>query len=181
MRIITGTARGVRLNTPPGQETRPTAERVKEAIFSALHFDIPDKRVLELFGGSGQLGLEALSRGAASATILDNQRTCVEIIKQNSQKTKLQDRCTVLLGDWKDYLQKNKGAVQYDIVFLDPPYSQGYLDEVITAVLDADVLSDNAKIVCESPKEGIPAIPEGMEGKVYRYGNTYVTIIKHSR
>ena len=93
MRIITGSAKGTRLETLDGEMTRPTSERVKEAIFSMIQFDVEGKRILDLFGGSGQLGLEALSRGADIATFVDSSRDAAELIKRNAQKAKLFDRC----------------------------------------------------------------------------------------
>ena len=113
MRIITGSARGTTLKTLPGEETtRPTAERVKEAMFSAVQFELGDRVVLELFGGCGQLSLEALSRGAASATIVDSARAACGIIKENAVKTKLFDRCRVICSDWKSFVKGMAGRMR---------------------------------------------------------------------
>ena len=107
MRIITGRAKGVRLDTLEGVATRPTSERVKEALFSTLQFDIQDRSVLDLFSGSGQLALEALSRGAASAVMVDRSRDAIKIIKKNIEKTKLGDACEVYNCEFKEYILKN--------------------------------------------------------------------------
>ena len=130
MRIITGKARGTNLYTLPGSTTRPTADRVKEAVFSMLQFDIEGRSVLDLFGGSGQLALEALSRGARDAVIADSQRGAIDIIKKNAEKTKLSSGCTIMLSDWKETLRRLSGK-KFDIVFLDPPYSSGLIPDVL--------------------------------------------------
>ena len=123
MRIITGKARGVRLDTLPGLDTRPTAERAKEAVFSMLAFDIEGRRVLDLFSGSGQMGLEALSRGARSATMVDHAKAAVEIIKKNTAKTKLEG-AEIVCADSVNWLDgAAKRGLSYDIVFMDPPYA----------------------------------------------------------
>ncbi|MGI6716991.1 MAG: 16S rRNA (guanine(966)-N(2))-methyltransferase RsmD [Eubacteriales bacterium] len=176
MRIITGIARGTRLVTLEGEHTRPTTEKVKEAIFSAIQFDIFDRNVLDLFGGSGQLALEALSRGAKKATIVDNDRGAVEIIKQNAQKTKLMDKCIILNNDWKDFLKRTKD--KFSLIFLDPPYKAGFIDEVLERIYAADILAEDAIIVCESGVEGIPVSPNVKECRTYRYGRVHITILR---
>lgn len=178
MRIITGIARGTKLNTLNGDDTRPTAERVKEAMFSAIQFNIEGRRVLDLFGGSGQLALEALSRGADSAVVVDSNRKAAEVIRANSIKANLFDRCRTICADWRDYIKTNAGRDKFSLVFLDPPYKDGFLDEVIKRVAGAELLADGAIIVCESAEGGIPLPPDGYTAKLYRYGKTYVTILK---
>ena len=178
MRIITGTAKGTRINTLEGEETRPTAERVKEAVFSVIQFDLQDRSVLDLFGGSGQLSLEALSRGARNAVIVDSSRTCTEIIKANAIKTKLMEKCRIVSSDWKAYLKGAAGKESFGLVFLDPPYKAGFLDEVLKRLYADEVLSEDAIIICESAEDGIPAPMDGKEQKLYRYGRTYISIIK---
>ena len=108
MRIITGTARGMALTTLDGEATRPTLAKVKEALFSAIQFDIEGRRVLDLFAGSGQLGLEALSRGAEKATFVDSSKEATTIITQNAQKTHLYQKSNVLCMDWKQYIKRWK-------------------------------------------------------------------------
>lgn len=176
MRIITGTARGTRLTTLDGDATRPTAERVKEGMFSAIQFDIHDRKVLELFGGSGQLSLEALSRGAESALICDESRDATAIIKDNAKKAKLFEKCSVITADWKDCIKGVRD--KYSLVFLDPPYKEGVLDEILRRIFASDILTDDAIIVCESDADGIPTPIDGVATKAYRYGKTYVTIFR---
>ena len=115
MRIITGTARGIKLTTLEGDTTRPTAERVKEAVFSMIQFEIEGRTVLDLFGGSGQLALEALSRGAAKATIIDASREAMNVIMDNAKKTRLFDRCRISCADYASFIRGAQGREKYDI------------------------------------------------------------------
>lgn len=178
MRIITGTARGTKLKTLPGNDTRPTTEICKEAVFSAIQFELHDRVVLDLFGGCGQMALEALSRGAERAVINDSSRAACEIIKENATKTKLMKQCRVVTSDWKEYLRGASGREKFGLVFLDPPYQEGILDEILHRILYSDILEKSAIIICESDKNGIPNPIEGYASKLYRYGKTYVTIIR---
>lgn len=176
MRIITGSARGARLETLEGDQTRPTAEKVKEALFSMIQFDIDGRRVLDLFGGSGQLGLEALSRGAVSATFVDSNRAATEIIKKNAQKTKLFDKCRVLTSDWESFLRGASGREKYDIVFIDPPYAAGIAHKAIEKLCDGDILADNAIVICETADRA-PVEHERLSiCKHSKYGKTYITL-----
>ena len=178
MRIITGTARGAKLATLEGEETRPTAERVKEAVFSAVQFDIHDRVVLDLFGGSGQMALEALSRGAERAEIVDISRDAAEIIRKNTEKCGFAEKCRVSAMDWRNYLRGASGRERFGLVFLDPPYKQGLLDEIIIKLIDSDVLTDDAIIIAESGKDGLPGYIPDFDEKQYRYGKTYITIYR---
>ncbi len=175
MRIITGTARGTKLQTLEGEATRPTSERTKESVFSMLQFDIEGRRVLDLFGGSGQMGLEALSRGAASATIVDQSADAVKIIKANAQKTKLFDRCVILTKDYKAYLKGTKE--KFDIIFLDPPYDSNMLSEAMRIILEQDMLNYGGTIVLESGKDDIPEYGELTMRRHYKSGRAYVTVL----
>lgn len=176
MRIITGIARGAKLKTLPGEHTRPTTEKVKEAVFSAIQFELHDRVMLDLFGGSGQMALEALSRGAAKAVILDNDRDAVGIIKENAAKAKLMDKCVILNADWKDYIKHAKD--RFSLLYLDPPYKEGFLDEVLALIYSRGILAENAIVICESDAAGIPVPPENANCRVYRYGKTYVSIFR---
>ncbi len=178
MRIITGKARGSKLRTLEGTETRPTTEAAKEGMFSAVQFELHDKRVLDLFGGSGQLALEALSRGAASAVICDVSREAAAIIKENAQKTRLMPQCRILTVDWREYIRGAKGRDTFDLVLLDPPYQPGILDEVLEALRAAGLLAKGAIVLCESAEEGIPLPMQGYRQKLHRYGKTYVSIYR---
>lgn len=168
----------MKLRTLEGLATRPTSEAAKEGMFSAIQFELHDRRVLDLFGGSGQLALEALSRGAEFAVINDASREAANIIKENAQKTKLMPQCRILSADWKDYIRMAKGREQFDLILLDPPYTEGLLDEILAALVEADLPSENAILICESDEHGIPAPLEGYRQKLHRYGKSYVSVYR---
>lgn len=150
MRIITGSARGTKLAALEGEVTRPTTDRVKEAVFSMLQFDIEGRAVLDLFGGSGQLALEALSRGAARATIIDQSRDAVNVIIENAKKTHLFDRCRISAADFTSFIRGAAGREKYDLIFLDPPYNTDLLPASLKAIASADICAVGAQIVCET-------------------------------
>ena len=179
MRIITGTARGMKLETLDGDEiTRPTAERVKEAVFSAIQFDIEGRRVLDVFGGSGQMALEALSRGADFAVIADIDKKATEVIKRNAQKTKLFDKTRILTTDNKNLIKGLSSREKFDIVFLDPPYDSSLVFDTLELIERSDILNSNAYVICESDKEIAPPSSGMLEvKKAYRYGRVFVTIL----
>ena len=176
MRIITGAARGKRLVTPEGRDVRPTPERVKEGLFSALQFDIEGRRVLDLFAGSGQLGLEALSRGAESAVFVDASDSSVKIVKQNIELTGFENKAKVFRSDYASFTAACRDT--FDIVFLDPPYNAGLLMPAVKAVLP--LMSDYGTIVCEHPPE--VELQDTVGGfsvhKIYRYGKVLVTVYR---
>ena len=150
MRIITGTARGIKLTTLEGDTTRPTAERVKEAVFSMIQFEIEGRVVLDLFAGSGQLALEALSRGAAKATVIDASREAMNVIMDNAKKTRLFDRCRISCADYASFIRGAQGREKYDIVFLDPPYGAGLMPEALRKLDRGELFAPGAVIVCET-------------------------------
>ena len=181
MRIITGKAKGIRLKTLEGDTTRPTAERVKEAVFSMLQFDLEGRAVLDLFAGSGQLGLEALSRGAAHAVLVDKSKAAIKIIEENAIKTKLALECTIKLSDAMDYLRRNRGT-KFDIIFLDPPYAAGLYAPTLRLMLECQILKPTSLIVCESDTEEIFAgdmlLAERFEiQKTSKYSKTVITVL----
>ena len=178
MRIITGKARGRKLRAPEGTDTRPTTEAAKEGMFSAVQFDLHDRKVLDLFGGTGQLALEALSRGAATAVICDESREAVALIKENAQSTGLMPQCRILQEDWKAFVRSEKGRETFDLVLLDPPYQPGVLDEVLDALENAGLLAGDAILICESDADGVPSPREGYRQKLHRYGKTHVSIYR---
>ena len=149
MRIITGSARGASLLTLPGEATRPTAERTKEAVFSMIQFDIEGRKVLDLFAGSGQLALEALSRGAASAVLCDSSKEAINIIKKNAEKTRLSHKCKIFSSDAKVLLGR-LGEERFDLVFLDPPYALKTVPNVLSLLLANNRLKPTSIIVCET-------------------------------
>lgn len=176
MRVITGIARGKRLVTPTGDDVRPTSDKVKEALFSALQFDIEGRRVLDLFAGSGQLGIEALSRGAESCVFVDNSRASINLVKKNLEITGLADSAKVVQSDFASFAAMSRDI--FDIVFLDPPYAAGMLTDAIKSVLP--LMSDFGMIICEYPPE--VSIPEELGGfsiyRTYRYGKINVAIYR---
>lgn len=178
MRVITGKARGVQLKTPDGMLTRPTADRVKEALFSIINFDIPGARVLDLFGGTGQLGIEALSRGAKNAVFVDAREDACRNIRENLKRTKLEEQAKVIRGDYLDYLRRCKE--QFDIVILDPPYAEVFLENALICIAEIDILQTDGIIVTERPlgKE-LPFELEGFtRSRDYKYGKTLLTLYR---
>ena len=178
MRVITGKARGVALKTPDGMTTRPTTDRVKEALFSIIQFDIPCARVLDLFGGTGQLGIEALSRGAKSAVFVDAGEPACRLIKENLKRTKLENDATVIRSDYMQYLCSCKG--KFDIVFLDPPYAEVFLENSLKKLTEIDILESGGIIVAERPVgKDLPwDFPGFSRFKDYKYGNTLLTLYR---
>ena len=186
MKIITGSAKGMNLETLEGELTRPTSQRVKEAVFSMLQFDIEGAMVLDLFAGSGQLGLEALSRGAKKATFSDSSREAIDIVIKNAKKAKLFDRCRISNCDYKQMIQGIAGKEKYDIVFIDPPYKDRVISEVLNLLYKANALNSGAFIVCESGNEdifdGIEELKNKFEiQKQSRYSISYITVLRPLR
>ena len=178
MRVITGKARGVQLKTPEGELTRPTADRVKEALFSIINFDIPNAKVLDLFGGTGQLGIEALSRGADSAVFVDAREEACALIRENLKRTKMQQQGKVIRSDYMSYLKQCRET--FDIIFLDPPYAEEFLENSLKKITEIDILRSNGIIVTERPlgKE-LPFVFDGYErSRDYKYGKTLLTIYR---
>jgi 16S rRNA (guanine966-N2)-methyltransferase len=178
MRIITGTARGMKLETLDGEEIiRPTSDRVKEGLFSAIQFDIAGKRVLDLFAGSGQLALEALSRGADSAVIIDESEKAVEIIKTNAKKTNLMKKCRIARQDYSEYLKSANNREKFGLIFLDPPYSKDIPGEVLKKLCRTDIIEDNGIVVCESEHDNMNEDIYNLKFiKKYKYGRTFIAI-----
>lgn len=150
MRIITGTARGTKLETIESIATRPTSDKVKEAIFSMIQFEIEGRRVLDLFGGSGQLALEALSRGAAKATIIDESREAVNVIINNAKHAKLYDKCRISAISYSAFLKSFSEAEKFNLVFLDPPYGTDLMRDSLRLIAENDITAPGAYIICES-------------------------------
>ena len=174
MRVIAGTARGKVLKALPGEDgTRPTIDRVKEAMFSSVQFLVPGARVLDLFAGSGQLGIEALSRGAASCTFLDASPEAVRVVTANCRAAHVQDRARISCGDALNYLCTAREP--FDLVFLDPPFSHGTLARVLPPL--ARSVAPGGVVLCES--ELTAQLPEEAGGlrlvKQYKYGKILVS------
>lgn len=167
MRVITGTARGRRLTTPENYDIRPTTDNVKEALFNIIQFDIEGRRVLDLFAGTGQLGIECLSRGAAECVFVDESSAAVKIIKSNLKTCGLNG--TVMQIDAVSFL---RSAGKFDLVLIDPPYASPLYEEVLKIINSVDILSDSGIIICEAARER--ELPEmtAPYAKIreYRYG-----------
>ena len=178
MRVISGTAKGVQLKTPDGMATRPTADRVKEALFSILQFDIPGTRVLDLFGGTGQLGIEALSRGAAHATFVDERADACKIIRENLKRTNLTEKSSVYTVDYARFLRNCREKFQ--IIILDPPYAEVFLENSLKLITEIDILQSGGIIVTERPfgKELNLTFPGYERSKDYKYGKTLLTLYR---
>lgn len=178
MRIITGKARGVRLATLPGNDTRPTSERVKAAIFSSLQFELEGRRVLDLFAGTGQLGLEALSRGARSCTFADSSPDAVAIVKQNAKATGFFDVSRFLISDYRNVIRK-EGKESYDLIFLDPPYDATTAEDALLRILDGGIAAPGALVVLETGHACDAALPAGLTLlKAARYSVSFVSILR---
>ncbi len=180
MRIITGTARGKHLKTLEGNETRPTSERVKGAIFSSLQFELAERRVLDLFAGSGQLGLEALSRGARSVTFADASPEAIAIVKENATACGFFDRCRYLISDYRNVIRKGAGKDCYDLFFIDPPYQSDAALDALFRIVEAGLADDGALFILETGREiREDELPAGLTlRRAARYSVSYVTILE---
>ena len=178
MRVISGKARGIRLKTPEGMHTRPTADRVKEALFSIIHFDLPGARVLDLFGGTGQLGIEAISRGAREAVFVDQNEKACKLIRDNLRLAHMEQEGRVVRSDYLAYLKSTKQ--KFDIILLDPPYAEVFLENALNLITEIDILQSNGIIVAECPlgKELPGEFPGFCRSKDYKYGKTVLTLYR---
>lgn len=176
MRVITGSARGMRLQTLEGQDVRPTTDKVKESIFNIVQFDIEGRNILDLFAGSGQMGIEALSRGAAHATFVDRNPKAIQVVEKNLAHTKLQGQATVRQEDAKSFLLKTRET--FDVAFLDPPYGKGIPEAVLPSLIPH--MSDYGIVVVETSSE--ETLPEDVDtfvvSKTYRYGKIQLTLYR---
>ena len=178
MRVIAGKAKGMQLYTPDGMLTRPTTDRVKEALFSILQFDLPGARVLDLFGGTGQLGIEALSRGAASAVFVDSRREACQLIRTNLEKTHLASDARIVQSDYLEYL--NRCREKFNLILLDPPYAEVFLENSIKRITEIDILQQGGIIAAERPlgKE-LPWEFQGFtRSRDYKYGKILLTLYR---
>lgn len=173
MRVITGSARGRKLKTPVNEEIRPTTDNVKEALFNIIQFDIEGRRVLDLFAGTGQLGIEALSRGAAGAVFVDRDREAVRLVKENLKACGLEG--TVRQEDALSFLRREE---QFDLIFVDPPYDSGLYEPVLETIKSVDKLTEGGIIICEARRErALPDLPAPYgKRKEYRYGKVKIAV-----
>ena len=175
MRVITGTARGRRLKEPQGMDIRPTTDKVKESMFSILQFDIEGRRVLDLFGGTGQLGIEALSRGASEVVFVDKSAAALKLIRENLELCGLSDRARVRSGDSLAYLRSGE---RFDLIFLDPPYDTGLLEQALQDIAGFDICREHGIIMAENPADAVlpPLEAPYRLYREYRYGRIKLTV-----
>ncbi len=177
MRVITGSARGRRLKEPAFDGVRPTSDKVKEAMFNIIQFDVPGSRVLDMFAGTGQLGIEALSRGADSAVFIDSSRQSAALVRDNVKTCGFDDRADVICGDAIAHLAT---GVKYDIIFMDPPYASDLIEKALVQADKFDILDNDGIILCESDR---PIECERLNTRFSvvsekKYGRIRVTVIK---
>lgn len=178
MRVITGTARGRNLLTLSGEDVRPTLSHVKEAIFSAIQFSVPGSSVLDLFAGSGQMGIEALSRGAAKAVFTDVRKESCDTVKANLKLCRLEENATVVMTEAVRYIERNEE--KFDFIFFDPPYREGYYEKLLDLI--SKNLTEDGKVICEHPDT--VKLAETYNGlklkKTYRFSHVAVSIYEKS-
>ena len=179
MRVVSGTARGVNLIALDGTDTRPTTDRVKESMFNIIQFELWGKRVLDLFAGSGALGIEALSRGAESAVFVDRNQKALDVVRENLSKTRLNGQATLVRDEFDHYLLRAKDP--FDIIFLDPPYASDYAAAAVEQVLERGLISPNGVLVIEHDREqpSVDALFSAWTKKTYRYGKIFVTFYRN--
>lgn len=180
MRVISGSARGRRLKELPGMDTRPTTDQVKESIFNIIQFDVEGRRVLDLFAGTGQMGIEALSRGAVHATFVDLAPAAAKIVRENVELTRFTGAARVVQSDWRGFLSSCRE--KFDLIFLDPPYKTDQLENAMQTIAAIDILSEHGIMICESPldKELPDLAAPYQKGKEYRYGKIKVTLYRRT-
>lgn len=178
MRVITGSARGRKIKTLEGMDTRPTTDRIKESIFNIIQFDVEGRRVLDLFAGSGQMAIEAISRGAASAVAIDSASAAVSIIRENVKNCGFQSEIQVMQADFKSFLKSAPG--KFDLIFLDPPYRNEMINQALELIEQIDILSEGGIIVCETERDKrlIDTSEPYFKGREYLYGKSKITIYR---
>ena len=181
MRVISGTAGGRRLKELQGMDTRPTTDKVKESLFNIIQFEIEGRKVLDLFGGTGQLGIEALSRGAERCTFVEQRRDAVALIRENVKYCDLQDRARIVQGESLSFLTTCRE--KFDLIFLDPPYQTDLLDRSLELITKFDILNEHGIIICESASDRtLPALQAPyQQGRDYRYGKIKLTICRRAQ
>ena len=178
MRVVSGTARGCKLQPVPGMNTRPTTDRVKENVFNLIQDHVRGAEVLDLFAGTGQLGIEALSQGAKKAVFVDAREEACGLIRENLKKTRLEDNASVIRCDYLEYLSRCRET--FDIIFLDPPYAEVFLENALNRITEIDILRSGGIIVTERPleKELSQVFHGYSRSKDYKYGKTLLTIYR---
>ena len=176
MRVITGSARGRKLTAPAGLETRPTSDMTKEAVFSILQNQLENSEVLDLFAGSGQMGIEALSRGSRRAVFVDSAAQAISVIKSNLKACDMMDQSTVIQMDAQSYIKNSKS--KFDIIILDPPYNKKLIDAVLPDAVRC--MKEDGIILCETEKQEVLPQEQGQYAiaREYRYGKAKITVYR---
>ena len=184
MRIISGKARGTKLYTLEGMQTRPTLDRVRESLFNIIQSDIQDAIILDLFAGSGAIGLEAISRGAKKAIFCDKEKSAINIIKKNIEKTHFEEKSEIYNMDYKECIEEIKHK-KIDIVYIDPPYDTDYVSKSIRKMIDLKIVNDETIMIIETDdEERIIREIEKIDVKITDirvYGRVHMIFIKHPK
>lgn len=183
MRVISGQARGLKLKTPEGLATRPTTDRIKESLFNIIAGDIPESDFLDLFGGSGGIGIEALSRGAASAVFVDQSQESIDVIKYNLDRARLSERAEVIRGNALSVISSlGARGRRFDIIYMDPPYSMGLAQAALEAVYSLRLLKPHGFIAVEQANTEPPVEAEGFTvSRIKDYGRTTrITFLRYT-
>lgn len=180
MRVISGTARGRRLKELEGMETRPTTDKVKESLFNIIQFELEGRRVLDLFSGTGQLGIEALSRGAAHCTFVDLRKDAAALVRDNLKAVGFEEQSRVVQGDALAFLSSCRE--KFDVILLDPPYQTPLLERAMEAAAAFDILCEHGIMVCESARDKVlpPLAAPYEQGREYRYGKIKLTVYRRT-
>ena len=177
MRVISGSVRGLKLNAPEGLSTRPTLDRVKEAVFSMLYPYLCDAVILDAFSGSGALGIESISRGAQFCVFADNNPSAIKCINDNLKNAKMGDRAYVFAGDVFEYIKKQDK--KFDIIFIDPPYASGIYKNILEEIYSSDILNEDGLILAEWHISQKPEFGEQFTiAKEKKYGRVGITLFK---
>ena len=177
MRIISGSRRGKKLLPPVGDGTRPTTDRVKESVFNIIQSYLPSERVLDLFAGSGALGIEALSRGSSHAVFIDNSRDALSVCRRNIENSRFEEKSSVIQTDALGYLEKC--TEYFDIIFLDPPYNRGLLTRAAALIEKRGLLAEGGIMVCETEVGGeVPSLESTELIRSASYGKTSILIYR---
>jgi len=180
VRVISGSARGRKLIALPGTDTRPTTDRVKESVFNIISPYIPADKVLDLFAGSGALGIEALSRGSGHCVFVENSKLALDVARRNAELAKVEDRVLTVLSDAVSYVERS--SEKFDIIFLDPPYNTGLLNGAIKKIAEKGLLSETGIIVAESAVGGEEPDCESFDIiRSAKYGKTAVFVLRARR
>lgn len=180
MRIIGGSARGRSIVAPPGSKTRPTQDYVRESLFNIIRWDVQDARVLDLFAGTGALSLEAISRGAKEAVLIDMDRDACAAIKKNMETSRLGAQCRLIARDYRQAMDALAREGQtFDIVFIDPPYKMENTGDMCAELLDKGLLAESFLIVVEHRRGMAPLLDLRFEAfDLRKYGDTEITFVR---